>query len=148
MNRLTTTLGALLLFGCQSTGLPPEFVGTFELLTRNGNPLPAPIPVTIDSQECLNDLLSGTLTIKADSTWTESLSFRHRCGPELAEVAPPVQVDESGTVRFLGDEGRLVLVDGTGNEHILTVAGDQLHLFTPTPGAGHIFEFTYRRAGT
>lgn len=132
MPRLIMLLSVCLLLSCKGSKNFTEFVGEYEILTRDGRPLPASLPTRINYQPCINDLLSATLTIRSNGTWTESLTSRVRCGPEGTDVRAPETHVESGTILPRDGAHTILLTSenftkyGVKLEAVLT--GDELHM--------------------
>lgn len=150
MARLLIVVVLTLSAACQGGTVDRTFVGTFRLVTRDGQPLPAPIPVTYHNQPCQMDLLSSTLVIRSSGTWSETVTAQTRCGPNGSEAQPSFTAKEGGNTNLDAENpGRLLLgsreMDEAGTTQVAYLVGDELHMTVSDPRV-IARTFVYQRA--
>jgi hypothetical protein len=150
MRRAMSLTFALALSSCSRNEIDPAFVGTFELISRDGRPLPAVLQFTQDSQKCTNEMLNATLTIWRNGKWTESYRARRQCGLGGSALDEINEREEHGSASHpFNDRGMLVLTsveaENEGFEQTATVERDELRMHSAVPAAGIDIKFVYRR---
>lgn len=149
MLRQVFLLVAILGVGCSKGTVHPEFVGEFEVVTRDGRPLPAPLPSSIGREPCVHDLLFGRLTIRSNGTWTETLAYRHRCGVDGADVRDPKTNEHSGTTNAHEKPHRISFTSAemkdSGIRQEAVLKGSELFMTVTNEINGGVIPFTYRR---
>lgn len=82
----------------------PAHVGTFTLVEVNQQPLPV---VTETTDDCREEVLSGTLTLSAENDWTIEYNEKETCGTEQVEEEVENEdgeyTVEGQTIRFSDD---------------------------------------------
>jgi hypothetical protein len=121
-------VGALL--GCSRDGTgpaQPTIEGTYTLQTIDGRAMP--LVMWEDSQERL-ELLSGSVTLRADGTWSDTHDVRFT--DKATTVAETEAFDDRGTYTVTTGNVRLVSVDGSvyqavwsGDLIIVAISGSQ-----------------------
>lgn len=150
MRRASALIFAVAMFSCSRNEIDPAFVGTFALETRDGRPLPAVLQFTQDNQQCTNEILDATLTVRRNGQWTESYRVRRQCGPG-GSALDELNEDQAHGHASHPDRDRSVLVltsTELGDEEfkqIAIVERDELRMRSAVPAAGIDMKFVYRR---
>jgi hypothetical protein len=96
------------------------------------------------------DLLSSTLVIRSNGTWSETVTAQPRCGPNGSEVQPSFTATEGGNTNLdAANPGSLLLgskeMDEAGTTQVAYLVGDQLHMTVSDPRV-MARTFVYQRA--
>ena len=95
----------LTLFQCGVLyALEPAFVGSYRLIERNGQALPAPFTIQINGSKCTHKTLSSKLTIGGNGSWSEKIRAQVLCRVVGAFSPEPVVGEDHGQVVM--DKGR------------------------------------------
>ena len=97
---LTRAAAALVLAGCGSDGTGPATspVGEYQLRARDGTP----VPVVISTGD---SLLSGSLSVRADSTFVLNPTYRRGSGAPWTTTIAGRWAGTPGALRYLGADG-------------------------------------------
>lgn len=150
MIRIVILVFIAALGGCSRQAPDISPTGQFALESRDGRALPAPIRADFgDGRECLNELLSATLTIRADGTWSETMRFQFLCGSSGSEITGPRETTSHGNIVLdAANPHSFSLVSREledGQTQIATVDRDELNVTFRVEGADKTHTFRYRR---
>lgn len=150
MNRIAALLLVALSTGCSRGVVDPTVAGTFELQSRDGRLLPAPMSTVFDGRECSNELLSATLVIGPTGKWTESMLVQHRCSGPGAESLGPNLSQYSGSFYLRGENPQVLVftsheLESEGSIQTAVIDGDELRLTFIEGGSKASHAFIYRR---
>ena len=150
MSRFAALLLLSLSTGCSREMIDPSLVGVFDLQSRDGASLPAPMPTVFDGRDCLNEMLSASMTIESNGSWKESMLVQHRCSGSGAEIIGPVASQYSGEVHLSGDAPRVLVftsdeLQNEGNAQTASIEGSELRLTFTEGGSKKAHAFIYQR---
>jgi hypothetical protein len=150
VHRFAFLLLVMLAGACSREVIDPSVAGVFDLQSRDGSPLPAPIPTVFDGRECANEMLSATLTIESNGSWSESMLVQHRCSGSGAEILGPTASRYSGIFSPSHDDPRLIVftsdeLKDEGNSQTAVIDGSELRLTFTDGGTMKAHSFVYRR---
>jgi hypothetical protein len=150
MNRIAALLLIAFSTACSRQVLEPSVAGVFDLQSRDGNLLPAPMPTVFDGRECLNEMLSAALTIEPTGVWAESIRVQHRCSGSGAEIIGPTSSQYSGRFDLSCDVPQLLVftsdeLKGEGHTQTAVIDGNELRLTFTEGGSKKAHAFIYRR---
>jgi hypothetical protein len=150
MHRVAPLLIVALSIGCSRQKIDTSIAGVFDLHSRDGSLLPAPMPTVFDGRECVNEMLSAAMTIKPNGEWSESMIVQHRCVGPGAEIIGPKASEYFGKFKLIGDNPqRLELtsdeLEDEGNGQVAVIDGNELRLTFTVGGAMKSHLFVYRR---
>jgi hypothetical protein len=135
MRRFVALLALTALAACTSeideSTRPQNIVGTYQLVSYGGKPLPS---TTRSASGGTSELLGGELVLAADKRWTETESFR----VNGAQVKPVVS---SGTWTLIRDYAYLALSDSTNGYQFTGTASGGIIVLKTVSGN----ELIYRR---
>ena len=126
MRRFAALLAVVFLAACTSeieqSTRPETVMGTYQLRTYGGRPLPALI--SVDTAGVL-EVVGGELTIGADQSWSETVNFRLTKGTQIQSTT----FGSSGSWVFLRDFAYMVFNDKVDNYQFTgTAAGGTVTL--------------------
>ena len=150
MHRFSTLLLVALLAACSRDVIDASVAGIFDLHSRDGNLLPAPIPTVFDGRECSNEMLSAVLTIDPDGSWSESMLVQHRCSGSGAQIIGPNAAQYFGKFKASRDDPRRIVftsdeLEDEGNSQAAVIDGDELRLTFTVGSTRDTHVFVYRR---
>lgn len=156
--RLMVLATPLAMAGCGDSAVPDEFVGQYDLISRNDRPLPSPLPLAYDPEDkgrsgCQTELRSSVLTIRSNGTYSERLVAGVRCTSDGSEPNWN-SIESVGVTRFMIIENgrpQLVLDDGdyadAGLTFLGTMKSDELHGRVDAPKSPDpVATFVYRKS--
>lgn len=125
-------IAAIAVFAACNAVLEPKngdlaaVAGTYSLITMNGNTLPATFPTNTDSVTIIADVL----TVNADGTWSELITFRQQGQPSNGTVTwTGTFIRSDAAVTFYQDQD--IWFNGTFSGSTLNVS-DQHYVFVFT----------------
>jgi hypothetical protein len=150
MNRFAALILIALATGCSHKVIDPAVAGVFDLQSRNGSLLPAPLPTVFDGRECQNELLSATLTIEPTGSWTESMLVQHRCAGAGVPIIGPKASQYSGRFNLSPDGPRVLVftseeLEREGSSQTVVIDGNELRLTFLEGRSNKAHTFIYRR---
>jgi hypothetical protein len=147
--RFASLLLVFLVPACSRQVIDPAVAGVFDLRSRDGSLLPAPMPAVLDGRSCTNEMLSAALTIEPTGTWSESMVVQHRCSGAGAEILGPVASRYSGRFELSRTDPRLIVFTSDeleeGNGQTAVIDGTELRLTFTEGGSKKTHAFIYRR---
>ena len=139
MRLMTRLVMATLIIGtaaCDSATDPEEaIVGTYTLASVNGGNLPATV-VLVPGYRL--EIISGTLTVRDNDTWTETATIRETEGTTVTTSTTTV----NGTYTINGNTA--TFTDSDGDALTSTFSGGNT-LTTTATGEGFTLTFVYRK---
>jgi hypothetical protein len=95
-------------------------------------------------------MLSATLTIEPDGSWSEAMLVQHRCSGPGVEILGPVASRYSGHFKPSRDDARKIVfnsdeLDAEGHSQAAVIDGDDLLLTFTESGTMKTHVFVYRR---
>jgi hypothetical protein len=150
MHRVAVLLIAALSIGCSRQVIDISAAGVFDLHSRDGSLLPAPMPTVFDGRECVNEMLSAAMTIEPDGEWSETMVVQHRCGGPGAEIIGPEASEYSGKFKLSRDDPRRFeltsdQLKAEGNRQVAVIDGNELRLTFTVGSTMKAHVFVYRR---
>jgi hypothetical protein len=150
VNRFASALLACFIAACSRQVIDPAVAGVFDLHSRDGSLLPAPIPTSFDGRTCENEMLSATLTIEPSGHWSEAMLVQHRCSGAGAEVLGPVTSRYAGKFKLSRENSRQIVftsneLEDEGNSQAAVIAGNELLLTFTESSTMKTHVFVYRR---
>jgi hypothetical protein len=152
MNRCAALLLISLLTGCSREVLNPTIAGVFDLQSRDGNLLPAPMATVFNGRECTNEMLSAALTIEPTGSWTEAMLVQHRCAGSGEEIIGPNASKYSGRYSLSTEDPSMLVftsdeLKDEGHSQTAVIDGNELRLTFSEAGSKIAHTFIYRRRG-
>jgi hypothetical protein len=139
MRLMTRLVMAALVIGttaCDSSTDPEDaIVGTYTLASVNGDPVPSTL---IQVPDYRLEIVSGTLTVRDNNTWTETASIRETEGTTVTTSTTTVQ----GTYSINGNTA--TFTDSDGDSLTSTFSGGDT-LTTTESAEGFTITFVYRK---
>lgn len=138
----------LLLSGCADT-IGPEFVGTFNLVERNGNALSVPMDIEVNGSRCAHRILYSTLRIDGNGRWSENSRTQVLCEEPGAFPAEPFDAEDQGRAEPTSDSAHEIILtsrelDKAGMTQKVTATGSRFSL-TVRDRNDKVTAFVYQR---
>ena len=150
MSRPLVLLVLIFVYACSQQTVDASFVGTFQLVTRDGEALPAPIVIDMNGNQCTHQVLSTVLTIDTGGTWTETVRAQVLCEAKAVWSPEPFERTGGGNVAMVGsDKGAIQLLsqelDEMDGTQVASMHGEELHMTYENVRTGKRMMFVYRR---
>jgi hypothetical protein len=150
MKRLCSALClAILSYACSGQTIESAFTGKYNLITRDGQPLPAPRATEISGRPCTHLLLSAVLTIEGGS-WSETVRAQFVCEVPGTWSPEPFERSAHGQVVMVANgtseiELKSRELDDSGTTQTATLEGKQLRMTFRSTGTVGDTVFVYEK---